>query len=103
VNPSEALHVQHLDIWRVVESHRARNSRVFGLVVQGSVTYMSDLDLLVDPLPEMTHFNIGAIRHELTKLLGFLVDVLTPWSVPDRVLALVVAEAQDVARSLNQH
>jgi uncharacterized protein len=93
LRPSEALLLHRSDIRRVVESHHARNARVFGSVIHGSDTELSDLDILVDPLPEMTYFDIGAIRLELAKLLGVSVDVLTPGSLPDRILALIVAEA----------
>ena len=49
--------------------HHALNVRVFGSVLQGTDTEQSDLDLLVDPTPEMTMLDIGAIRHKLLKLL----------------------------------
>jgi predicted nucleotidyltransferase len=54
------------------------------------------LDLLIDPTPETTLFDIGAIRHELSKLLGVPVDVLTPNALPDNFRALVIAEARPV-------
>jgi len=38
----------------------------------------SDLDILIDPTLETTLFDIGAIRHQLVKLLGVPVDVLKP-------------------------
>jgi len=41
-------------------------------------------------------FNIGAIRHELAKLQGVPVDVLTPNALPDKFRALVIAEARPV-------
>ena len=46
-----------------------------------------------DPTPETTLFDIGAIRHELGKLLGVPVDVLTPNALPDNFRAKVLAEA----------
>jgi len=80
----------------VVERHRACNARVFGSVLRGNDVEGSDLDLLVDPTSETTMFDIGAIRHELRKLLGVPVDVLTPNALPDRFRAQVVAEALPV-------
>ena len=56
----------------------------------------SDLDLLIDPTPETTLFDIGAIRLELRRLLGVPVDVLTPQALPDKFRALVLAEARPV-------
>jgi predicted nucleotidyltransferase len=96
LKPSEALHANRAAIRRVVESHRARNARVFGSVLHGQDTDNSDLDILIDPTPETTLFDIGAIRHELGKLLGVPVDVLTPNALPDKFRALVIAEARPV-------
>jgi predicted nucleotidyltransferase len=69
---------------------------VFGSVLHGEDTDDSDLDILVDPTPETTLFDIGAIRHELCKLLGVPVDVLTPNALPDKFRAAVLAEARPV-------
>lgn len=80
----------------MVESHRACNARVFGSVLHGKDTEDSDLDILIDPTPETTLFDIGAIRHELLQLLGVPVDVLTPKALPEKVRAAVLAEAVPV-------
>jgi len=96
MKPSEALASNRAAIRHVVESHRARNARVFGSVLRGQDTDSSDLDILVDPTPETTLFDIGAIRHELGKLLGVPVDVLTPNALPDNFRASVLAEARPV-------
>ncbi|MBE7421469.1 MAG: nucleotidyltransferase family protein [Zoogloeaceae bacterium] len=96
MKPSLALDVHREAIRRVVESHRARNPRVFGSVVHGSDTDGSDLDILIDPTPETTLFDIGAIRHELLLLLGVPVDVLTPKALPEKFRDTVIAEAVPV-------
>ncbi|CBL46657.1 DNA polymerase, beta-like region [gamma proteobacterium HdN1] len=96
LKPSDALSIHRTAIRRVVESHRARNARVFGSVLRGQDTPNSDLDILVDPTPETTLFDIGAIRHELGKLLGVRVDVLTPNALPDSFRASVLAEARPI-------
>jgi predicted nucleotidyltransferase len=96
MKPSEALASNRSAIRQVVESHRARNARVFGSVLRGEDTDSSDLDILIDPTPETTLFDIGAIRHELGRLLGVPVDVLTPNALPDRFRAKVLAEARPV-------
>lgn len=88
-----ALHLHRDAIRRIVASHRAGNPRVFGSVAQGSDTEDSDLDILIDPSPETTLFDIGAIRHELLQLLGVPVDVLTPKALPAKFRAQVLAEA----------
>lgn len=96
MRPSEALAANRAAIRHVVESHRARNARVFGSVLSGRDTDSSDLDILVDPTSETTLFDIGAIIHELRKLLGVPVDVLTPNALPDSFRAKVLAEARPV-------
>lgn len=96
MKPSDALHLHRAAIRRIVLAHRARNARVFGSVLRRQDTDASDLDLLVDPTPQTTLMDIGAIRHELGALLGVPVDVLTPNALPDRFRAVVLAEAQPV-------
>lgn len=83
-------------IRRIVASHRAHNARVFGSVLHGQDTDSSDLDLLVDPTPETSLFDLGAICTELSALLGVPVDVVTPRALPDRILKIVLAEAQPI-------
>ena len=50
MKPSEALTSNRGVIRRVVESHRARNARVFGSVLHGQDTGSSDLDILGEAL-----------------------------------------------------
>lgn len=96
MKPSEALRTNREAIRQVVAAHRATNSRVFGSVVHGEDTDDSDLDILIDPTPDTTLFDIGAIRHELLQLLGMPVDVLTPKALPQKFRAAVLAEARPV-------
>lgn len=96
MKPSEAMRIHRETIRRVVKAHRAGNVRVFGSVVHGVDTDDSDLDILVDPTPETTLFDIGAIRHELRTLLGVPVEVLTPMALPDKFRDAVLAEAVPV-------
>ena len=96
MKPSEALRTNREAIRQVVAAHRATNPRVFGSVVQGEDTDDSDLDILIDPTPDTTLFDIGAIRHELLQLLGMPVDVLTPKALPQKFRAAVLAEARPV-------
>jgi predicted nucleotidyltransferase len=96
MKPSLALASNRDAIRRIVVAHRASNPRVFGSVAHGNDTDASDLDLLIDPSPETSLFDIGAIRHELLQLLGVRVDVLTPKAIPERFRAAVLAEAVPV-------
>lgn len=96
MKPSQALQQHRAAIRRVVAAHRATNPRVFGSVLHGEDTEASDLDLLIDPTPGITLFDIGSIIHELEQLLGVSVDVLTPKALPMRFRDEVLAEAVPV-------
>jgi len=96
MKPSDVLRTHRDTIRLVVQRHRGRNPRVFGSVLRGEDTETSDLDILVDPTPETTLLDIGAIRHELHRLLGVPVDVLTPNALPERFRARVLAEARSI-------
>lgn len=96
MKPSVALAKHREQIRQVVAAHRASNVRGFGSVLQGTDTEQSDLDLLVDPSPQMTMFDIGAIRHQLLQLLQVKVDVLTPNALPEKFRSTVLAQARPV-------
>ena len=96
MRPSQRLHSHRAAIRRVVAAHQASNARVFGSVAAGVDTDDSDLDILVDPTPETTLFDIGAIRFELAQLLGIRVDVLTPNGLPDHFREAALAQALPV-------
>ena len=96
MKPSMALEAHRAKIRSVVLKHRASKARVFGSVLQGNDQEGSDVDILIDPTPETSMFDIGAIRHELLQLLGVNVDVQTPNALPDSFRARVSAEARSV-------
>ena len=93
MRPSKVLRTYREQIRSVVLAHRATNVRVFGSVARGEDTDASDLDLLIDPTPETSLMDIGAIRFELKTLLGINVDVLTPNSLPDKFREQVLQES----------
>ncbi|OUR83642.1 nucleotidyltransferase [Cycloclasticus sp. 46_120_T64] len=96
MRPSVALQIYREQIKIIVLAHRASNVRVFGSVIRGEDTDESDLDLLVEPTPETSLMDIGAIRHELKSLLGVNVDVLTPNALPDSFREKVLTESVPV-------
>lgn len=96
MKPSDALRANRSAIRGIVARHRAGNARVFGSALHGADTEGSDLDILIDPTPETTLFDIGAIRHELLLLLGVPVDVLTPGALPPAFRSVVLAEAEPI-------
>ncbi|MBK7004419.1 MAG: nucleotidyltransferase family protein [Burkholderiales bacterium] len=94
--PSEVLRQNRDMIRRIAASHKTQNLRVFGSVVHGDDTSVSDLDLLVDPLPGATLLDLGAIQIELQEALGIAVDVLTPGDIPAKFRDRVLREARTV-------
>lgn len=82
--PSEIALMQRDTIRRIVAAHHGRNPRIFGSASRGEDTLHSDLDLLVDLLPESSLFDLGAMQFELEASLGIPVDVLTPGDLPVR-------------------
>ena len=93
MKPSEAFERNRDTIRRVVEANRACNPRIFGSVVRGEDTESSDLDVLVDPLPGATLFDLGAIQIELQELLGVHVDLLTLEDIHPKFRSHVLQEA----------
>jgi uncharacterized protein len=96
MHPSQALDLHRARVRQIALSHRVQDVRVFGSTARGEDTDGSDLDLLVEPTSETTLLDIGAIRFELTQLLGFEIDVLTPDAPPEKVRAQVLKEAQPI-------
>lgn len=96
MKPSQALARHRSAIREIVARHRAANPRVFGSARHGHDREGSDLDLLVDPAPDASLFDLGAIQFEIKRLIGVEVDVLTPDDLPESFRARVLREAQPV-------
>ena len=96
MKPSIAYQRHRDAIRQIVKRHHAKNPRIFGSVLHGRDTDESDLDILIDTTEETSLFDVGAIRTELTELLGVEVDVLTPGALPDRWKMEVLKEARAV-------
>ncbi len=84
------------EIQAIVEAHGASNPRVFGSVRYGVDTPESDIDLLVDPEPGISGFDLAGIQGEIRELLGIKVDVLTSNNLPERMRERVLADARPV-------
>ena len=93
MNLSQTLHDQRAAMIAAAQRHRAHNLRVFGSVARGTAKPASDIDLLVDPLPGATLFDLGALQVELEELLGARVDLLTPGDLPISFRDTVLYEA----------
>lgn len=96
MKPSTSLDNQRAAVRDAATRFRTSNPRVFGSVLHGNDADGSDLDLLVDPLPGTTLFDLGGLQVELEELLGVPVDLLTPGDLPPKFRAQVLAEAQPV-------
>lgn len=96
MRPSEALARYREEIRRVVTANNGKNPRVFGSVLRGQDTIESDLDILIDPTPQLTLFDMAKITLELSDLLGVKVQVQTPNCLPDGWRDEVLTKAQPV-------
>jgi uncharacterized protein len=62
MRPSLALSSHRVDVRNAAVRFHTANPRVFGSVLNGLDTEQSDLDILVDPLPGTTLFDLGGYR-----------------------------------------
>lgn len=77
MRPSVVLQLHSIQIREVANRFAVANPRVFGSALHGQDAEGSDLDLLVDPLPGTTLFDLGGLQDELEELLGIPVNLLT--------------------------
>ncbi len=73
--------------------HGATNVRVFGSVARGEDQANSDLDLVVDLAPRTGLFALGALKRELTEIVGTSVDVAPSDSLRPEVKSEVERDA----------
>ena len=93
MKPSELLQQYRDQVRQIALRHGMRSVSVFGSVLTGTDTEDSDLDLLVEPTPMTSSFDIGGVQFEVSELLGIPVDVLTPDALPMAFRSRVIAEA----------
>jgi predicted nucleotidyltransferase len=96
VKPSIAFELHRAAIRDAASRFRTENPRVFGSVAMGLDNEGSDLDLLVDPLPGTTLFDLGGLQVELEDLLGVPVDLLIPGDLPPKFRERVIADSRPV-------
>lgn len=96
MKPSLLLQQHRIQIREVASRFAVVNPRVFGSILHGQDAEGSDLDLLVDPLPGTTLFDLGGLQGELEELLGIPVDLLTPADLPKKFRDKVLAEARPI-------
>lgn len=96
MKPSAALEANRQAVRQIVRRFKTENPRLFGSALHGNDRDGSDLDLLVDPLPGVTLFDLGGLQVELEELLGVSVDLLTPGDLPPKFREAILAEAKPV-------
>ena len=96
MRPSIALNINRNAMRQAADRFRTTNLRVFGSVMRGTDKEGSDIDLLVDALPDTTLFDLGGLQDELESLLGVHVDLLTPADLPPKFRAKVLKEAKPI-------
>ena len=96
MRPSQALSQHREAVCLAAARYRVANPRVFGSALHGNDREGSDLDLLVDPLPGATLFDLGGLQDELQELLGVSVVVLTLQDLPAKFRDVVAQEARPV-------
>ncbi len=82
----------------ILERYQAANPRLFGSVARGDATSESDIDLLVDLLPDGGNelLRVAGIAEELSVLLGKRVDVVAAPLMRDEVSASALADSVTV-------
>lgn len=96
MRPSQTLELHRTAVRQLIDRSSVRNPRVFGSVLRGEDKEGSDLDLLVDPTPSTTLFDLGGLQVELEQLLGVSVDLLTPQDLPVRYRDRVLDAAEPI-------
>lgn len=96
MKPSIALSHHSNAVAELVRRFRATEPRVFGSVLHESDGDSSDLDLLVDALPETTLLDLGGLQVALEDLLGVPVNLLTPGDLPIKFRQQVLSEARSL-------
>lgn len=93
MKPADQVQASRAAIRAAVARRKAANPRLFGSVARGEDRSGSDIDILVDPLPGATLFDLGGLQIDLESILGRRVDLVTPAELPPRFRARVLEEA----------
>lgn len=91
----EALLSRRGAVAEILDRYAATRPRVFGSVARGDATTTSDIDLLVDLLPDRGNalMRIAGMGEELSELLGVRVDVVTQDLLREPISASALLDA----------
>ena len=93
---SEIYNRHKTEIREIASRYPVSNIRLFGSVLHSEDKDSSDIDLLVDTLPEAALFDLEGLQDELQALLGVQVDLVTPGDLSSRFRASIISEAKPV-------
>jgi predicted nucleotidyltransferase len=88
--PSDALRGHEAEVLRIAADNGAERVRLIGSVAKGSDTIDSDLDLLIDPSPTTSLFDLFRMEDEISELLGVEVEVVSARTASDEMLASAI-------------
>ncbi len=89
----DAVKSKKSEIQQILQHNCAENIRVFGSVARGEATKKSDIDFLVNFLPNASLFDQVRITDELSSLLDCPVDVVSERALSPYLLPLILNEA----------
>ena len=75
MRPSEALAKHREEVLEIIAKYPVSNPRVFGSVARGEDVEGSDIDIVIDPMPKLSYFDLAGLESELQALLGHPLDV----------------------------
>jgi predicted nucleotidyltransferase len=88
-----ALRRQRELVRRIAQLNRIDDVAVFGSVARGDETAESDLDLLVTPASDATHFDLAQFELDMQQLTGRSVDAVSRRALDDERDANILADA----------
>jgi uncharacterized protein len=90
----EEVRTHREEIYKIAERNKVSNVRVFGSVARGEADDDSDLDLLVDPGPECSLFDLTGFALDVQELVNVFTQVATPNGLKARIRDRVMSEAK---------
>lgn len=93
IRPSVALAEHREEARRIFTRHGLGNPRVFGSAARGADLESSDLDVLFDPGPRTTLFDVSRAHTQLSQLLQVDIDLVPTRQIPLDVRPTILAES----------
>lgn len=91
--PRARLSRNLVQVQEILSRYSVTAARVFGSVARGTDTTQSDLDLLIQPPPGFTLFDLAALGEELKSLLSVNVDIITYTQIPEGSREKIIKES----------